>query len=136
MPANTSPIYPLTPNCGERNVVITAANTDKTGAGAVLLFTAGANGSRFDKIKSKPLGTCVATVLRIFLNNGGSVGTPANNSLIGEVSLPATTISEVLAQVEMEWLGDTAMQAGYKIYLAQGTAVVAGWVHSGFGGDY
>ena len=81
MAANTSPIFVGTPNTGIY-AGITAANTATDGTGTVYtVFTAGANGSYVRRLLIKPLGTNVATVMRVFVNNGSSQGTAANNVL-------------------------------------------------------
>src|SRR3990167_2928380 len=99
MAANKEAIFPLTPKIGFGNV--TTANTAKDGTGTVvLIFTAGANGARLDKIKAKAAGTNTASVARFFINNGSTPTSAANNTLFGEISLPATTLSEVAALTE------------------------------------
>lgn len=37
------------------------------------------------------IGTNTASVARIYANNGSTNGTAANNALIGQIALPATT---------------------------------------------
>lgn len=137
MPANTSPIYPLTPNAGVAGVVLTAANTAKDGTGTTaLLFTAGANGARLDKIRAKAAATNVATVARFFLNNGSTPATAANNIFIGELALAAVTLTEVAAQVEPEWVAGFPIPAGWRVYVCIATAVAGGWAFAALGGDY
>ena len=79
------------------------ANTAKDGTGTVTTVATGNNagnnaGNFVQKLIARPLGTNIATVLRVFINNGGVNTTAANNSLIAELTLPATTLSEVAAQ--------------------------------------
>lgn len=136
MPANTSPVFGLTPNVGWV-VAFTAANTAKDGTGTVqTVFTAGSNGAMFNKVVFRAAGTNVATVARIFLNNGSTNSTAANNALIGEVTLPATTLSETGALSQYEWNWNQPIPAGYKINVVIGTAVSAGYVASGWGMDF
>lgn len=144
MPANTQPIFPLTPNVSWTTV--SAANTAKDGTGAVqTVLTAGVNGARVDALKVKALGTNVATVLRLFINNGGVNSTPTNNSFFKEISLPATTLTETdVTKVEsastIKFDGDANEQlsipAGYKLNVVLGTAVAAGYQVTAIGGDY
>lgn len=136
MPANTAPIFPLTPKLAFGK--LTAANTavDGTGTTAVI-FTAGSNGARVDKIKARALGSNVATVARVFLNNGSSSATPTNNSLIGEIDLPATTASNAASiGPDIELLLDIAIPNGWTLLVCIGTAVSGGWQFSAVGGDY
>lgn len=136
MPANTAPIFAQTPNIGFAPA-ITAANTAKDGTGTTdLIFTAGANGSFLQKIRIRPKGTNVASVLRIFLNNGSTPGTASNNMLFDEVGLPATTNSEVAAIVGNEVQMNMQLPAGWRVYVTLGTAVAGGYAVTGVGGDY
>ena len=69
MPANTSPIFPLTPNLGVMNVLLSTAmtntkafdGTDSAGTNLALVFTAGSDGSRLDSL-----------VVRLTSTNGGT----------------------------------------------------------------
>lgn len=145
MPANTSPIFPLTPKVAW--ATITAANTAKDGTGTVsTIFTAGADGSRIDQIKVRALGTNVATVMRFFVNNGSTNATATNNSLIHEVTVAATTLTETAALVDNNvtiTVNTTEtvvpipyLPAGYKINATIGTAVAAGLAITVHGADY
>jgi hypothetical protein len=118
--------------------VLTTANTAKDGTGTVAtVFTADAtNGGRIEKVVCFPAGTNVATALRIFINNGSTNATPANNTLYAEVTMPATTVSEVAAQAVQEVLLELALPAGYKVNITIGTTVAAGIAVTGVGGDY
>jgi hypothetical protein len=136
MPANTKPLFPLTPNIGI--ATLTAANTASDGTGTTAtLLTAGADGARVDRIEVQPLGTNVATVLRIFLNNGSTSGTASNNSLLKQVRLPATTASNVAENgPDVSIPLDLSLPAGWKVLACLGTAVAAGWSLTAVGGNY
>lgn len=145
MPANTLPIFPLTPKVSWGTV--TTANTAKDGTGTVVtVFTAGADGSRIDQIKVRALGTNVATVMRFFVNNGSTNATAANNTLIHEVTIASTTLSETSALADnlitvtvntTETLPPIPyLQAGYKINVTIGTSVAAGLAVTVHGADY
>jgi hypothetical protein len=139
-----APIFPLTPKTTWGKLV--TANTAKDGTGTmVTLYSAGIYGSRVDQIKARSLGTNVATVLRLFINNGLDPATAANNSLIHEMTLPATTLSEVAALADIDITipkgSDVAcpippLPANYKILATIGTTVAAGWQVTVSGGDY
>lgn len=116
---------------------LTAANTAYDGTGTTLtLYTAGADGGFLEKIRCKALGTNVATVVRIFLNNGSSSGTATNNSLIAEATLPATTASNVAALIPIEVPLNMRLQAGYVINVAIATAVAAGYSFTAESADF
>ena len=138
MPANTNPIFTLAPDIQWHSAALAAANTAKDGTGTVAAVYAAdaANGGFVSKLIARPAGTNVATVLRVFINNGSSNATAANNILIAEMTLPATTLSEVAAQPAYELPLNFALPAGYKINCAIGTAVAAGHYLSVIGGKY
>lgn len=151
MPANTSPIFTLTPNI---NFTLSAftANTTRTltGGTAYQLFTAGANGSRIDEIRINSLGTNVATVMRFWINNGTATASLSSNVLFTEVSCPSTTVSEVagLSPIIMKAgagspsgtppLPDNGLvlKANYQLWATVGTVVAAGFSVVVLGGDY
>lgn len=123
------------------NQAITLAAADYTGisANTALVFTAGADGARMERLKFSPAGTNVQTVARIFINNGAANTTATNNTFIGEITLPATTASATAALVSPEFVmsgGALAIPAGFKIYVGLGTAVAGGWVITPICGQY
>lgn len=135
MAANTKPIYPLTPVIGMGTIA--AANTAKDGTGTVVtLFTAGVDGGRVDKIKISPTGTSVQTVLRVFLNNGLTNATPANNTLYMERTIPAYTLSETTEQLDIAVQLDVALPAGWKVNCTIGTTVESALALTCEGGNY
>ncbi len=138
MPANTNPIFSKSAKNQWAAPQITAANTAKDGTGAVtLIFTAdAANGSFVQGIMFKALGTNVASVARVFLNNGLTNATAANNSLVADITLPATTLSEVAAQPDYFLPINKALDPGHKLNVTLGTAVAAGYAVTVWGGAY
>lgn len=137
MPANTNPIFTLTPDVAWGTTAITTANTAKDGTGTVLtVFTAGANGSYVQRVRFRPSGTSVQTVARLFINNGSTNATAANNILFDEITLSAITVSETAAQPSFEIPLNFALPAGYKLNITIGTTVAAGFYVSAIGGDY
>jgi len=145
MPANTNPIYVLTPHIGWANTdgdggtagPLKTANTAKDGTGTVLtIFTATTNGSFVREVRARAAGTCTASVLRLFVNNGSSQTTLGNNSLIDEVSLPSTTLSEISSLTPVILPVNFALPNGYKLMVTLGTTVSAGYFISVVAGDY
>lgn len=137
MPGNTAPIFSKIARAAWVNG-ITAANTAKDGTGTVeTVFTADAtNGSYLQKLIIRPRGTNVVSVLRVFLNNGATNATAANNAIIGEIGLPATTNTEVAAIAGLELPLNLPIPPGYKINVVLGTAVAGGYAVTAMGGDY
>lgn len=137
MAANNSPIFSRLGDI-QWNTAVTAANTAKDGTGTVTtIFTADATeGGYVESIRINPAGTNVASVARIFFNNGSTNATAANNTYFDQVSLPATTNTETAALSTIEIPIRRALPAGYKINVTLGTAVAAGWCFTVTGGKY
>lgn len=141
MPANTAPIFSAKGAIQWNPAILNTANTAKDGTGTVAtVFTgnaAGNNAGNFvQKLLARPLGTNVATVLRLFINNGSVNTTAANNSLIAELTLPATTLSEIAAQPDYVLPLNFAVPAGFKLNATIGTTVAAGFAVTIIGGEY
>jgi hypothetical protein len=75
-------------------------------------------------------------VLRIFVNNGSTNTTAANNSLYMEQTVPASTLSETTAIADLIVPLDMALPAGYKLNCTIGTTVPAGLQVTCEGGDF
>lgn len=147
MAQNTNPIFPLIPvnswvSGAAANAAtpgVTANTTKDLTSGTIYgpIETAGAvEGSRLDFIKVRALGTNVATVIRIWLNNGAATGTAANNTLYLERTLSATTVSETAELPDIILPLNISLAAGYRVYATFGTAVAAGFHLTAIGGDY
>lgn len=141
MPANTSPLFPLTPNVGYGKVLTANPNLDGTGT-LVTVFTAGAFGSIVDSLTLMHLGINVATVLRLFIKDG------INYSLFFEETIAANaSLSQVAKSVYYEYIFDPAngsgtnkkrltLKANSFIVASVGTTIAAGLQCSLIGGDY
>lgn len=144
MAANTAPIYSIKGDVTSDNATamaptFTTAAADYTGIGAnnKLVFTADAtNGGFIQRLRFKAIGTNTASVARIFINNGATNGTATNNSFYGEQSLPGTTAINTAATIEMDYIMNFALPAGFRIYVGLATTVAAGWVVTPVGGEY
>lgn len=136
MAQNISPIFPLTPRVSW--VTMSTANTATDGTGTVAtLFAAQASGSRIDFITGLATGSCSASVLRVFINNGGTSSVAINNALYFEQPLPSTTATNTgpigpIVTIPM----NLSLPSGSKINLTLGTATSAGWSFTAVGGDY
>lgn len=146
MPANTYPIYSklgdiqwgsTDGNAGSAGPLKTA-NTAKDGTGTVLtVFTADAtNGGFVQRVRFRAAGSNIASVARVFINNGSTNATVANNVLFDEITLSATTLSEVAALATYELPLNLALPAGYKLNVTLGTTVSAGYFVAVVGGKY
>lgn len=138
MAANKDPIYVLTPNYTVGQTIQTA-NTAKDGTGTVVtVYTAGANGDAPVGIIFRATGTNTATVARIFVNNGSTNTTATNNTLIGEITLAGTTLSEVGALAAYYWPFPDGFRlvASHKINITIGTTVAATYQILCHGGSF
>ena len=140
MAQNTNPIFPLVPVVTWVNTGAVTANTttDLTaGTNYNSNFTANAtNGSRVDFIRVRALGTNAQTVMRVWINNGSTTATAANNTLFFERTLAATTVSQTAEQIDVMVPMNVSLPVGHKIYYTFGTAVAAGYSIQVVGGDY
>lgn len=157
MTANVNRIFPVTPNTGVAGVLLTAAltntkafdGTDTAGTALALVYTAGANGSKVDKVKlfytstvaGTASGTTTLTLARIWANNGSANTTAANNILLGEVAIPAQAVTALGTSVlpYFEFTNIPVLPNGWKLYV--GTTVAIGGTNcalgvSAFGGDF
>jgi hypothetical protein len=147
MAQNTNPIFPLVPEvlwvsgtgatAGTPGLTANTTTDLTTGTNYGPIFTAGAvEGSRLDFIKVRSLGTNVATVIRIWINNGSVTTTAANNTLYLERTLSATTVSQTAEQPDITLPLNISLAPGYRVYATFGTAVAAGFHLTAVGGDY
>lgn len=135
--ANTQPIFPLTPNVSFVTPSLTA-NTATDGTGTVsTLFTAGSNGARVDRVRMVPLGTNASCKAYIFINNGSTTATAANNALLLDVPMGTSTASNTaLIGTPFEFLIALALPATYLLTCVHTVTVVSGWNFKAFGGNY
>lgn len=138
MAASTTPIFTNVPMNWFSDAVLLTANTttDLTSGTIVLLATAGANGSRVDRLYLQPIGTNIATVARFWLNNGSTTGTAANNRWFLDVTLPAVTNSAVASNPAVVIEANLVMQATYRLYAVVATTVASGYHVVSVGGNY
>lgn len=85
------------------------------------------NGYRVEKLVFQPIGTNVATAARAFLNNGQTAGTATNNTYLADVTLAASTLSEVATMPLTELALDLVVPPFHKINVTIGTTVAAGY---------
>ena len=94
------------------------------------------NGTRIEKLVWQPIGSNVASAGRVFLNNGQTNATPANNTYLDDVTLPISTLSEVATMAGVEMPLDIVVPPFHKINVALGTAVAAGYAVYAVAGSY
>lgn len=134
MPANTSPIFALTPELAIATV--TAATTDRTGAtmtNTVTLLTAATNGTKITQIGAKVAGTNAATLVLIFVSDSSG----ANFKLFDEIVLPAVTASTTAtSQRQVTAYSDLQLKVGQVVKVGITVAVTDGVNCFAVKGDY
>lgn len=141
--AATSPAFASVPPSNFTPGSLTAANTALDGTGTTLLVATApataSGGSVVESLRCMHKGTNVATVLRVFKNNGSTPTVAGNNSLIAEKTMPANTISQVAESVPVDIVINEPLKANAstpeRIYVSIGTAVAAGVQFHPKGGD-
>lgn len=128
MPANTSPIFILTPNVGTAR--LNAANTGSDGSGTMYsLLIAGQNGTRVDAVRfrnaaSQTGSASTAMVHRIFYSPTNQSGS-ATSKLVGEVATATATrnISTIGATSIYTFDQPLIMASGSGLFVAQSAYV-------------
>ena len=124
MPANTSPIFALTPELAFATV--TAATTDRTGAtmtNTVTLLTAATNGTKITQIGAKVAGTNVATLVLIFVSDSSG----ANFKLYDEIGLTAVSAGNTTtSQRAVTTYSDLQLKAGQVVKVGTTVATAVG----------
>lgn len=148
MPGNQYPIFSRQGEVSCNNGIATSANIGQTLVTATgdytgvnnqnkIVFTADAtNGSFLQRLRFKALGTNVASVARIYMNNGGDQTIAVNNALIGEQTLPATTAINTASTIDLDYPMNMALNPGFRIIVGIATTVADGWIVTPVGGDY
>lgn len=139
MPGNIYPIYSKVADWQWISGVTTANTTkDLTSGTSYLVFTADpSNGGYVRKLRIRHTGNnSLATVMRVFINNGSATSTAANNILFDEIGIAANTVAENAASTVYELPINEALPAGYKIYVTIGTAAAGGLAVTAVAGKY
>jgi hypothetical protein len=137
MAGNAAPIFSRVGDIQWSGAVLTA-NTAMDGTGTVVtIFTSDAtNGGRVEKIRAIHLGTNVAGLIRVFINNGSTNTVAANNALYAELAMPANTLSQTAASIAQEFALPLVLPPGYKLNATVGTTVAAGYQITAPGGKF
>jgi hypothetical protein len=134
MPANTSPIFALSPELSFATV--TGATTDRTGAtmtNTVTLLTAATNGTKITQIGAKVAGTNTATLVLIFVSDSSG----SNFKLFDEISLaPITPTTTTTSQRAVTAYSDLQLKAGQVVKVGITVATTDGVNCFAIKGDY
>lgn len=144
MPVTATPIFTQAPDVSVDHSTtmpstLTTLTGDFTGVSAnhAQVHLAGSNGSYIRKLRFKAPGSNIATVARIYINNGSTHTSAGNNAFIGEIALPATTsVANAVTGSDIDYTMEIAIPAGFSIWVGLGTTVSAGWVCTAITGQY
>lgn len=141
MAANFNPIYSRLADIQWSSAYVTAvaSGTDLSVGTNYTVFTSDANNGGYVqklRLRASPQLTTTATVMRVWINNGGNSSNSSNSAVVDEISLPATTGSSNAATANYEVPLNYALPAGYKIIVSIGSSSTNGWQATVFGGKY
>ena len=144
MAANTSPIFIAKPNIQWAKLSASGSPTVSHTANGVLgtdvmvVYSASLNGSRIDEVKIISLGTNPATVVRLFINNGLDNTVITNNTLIDEIDIAGTTISEVVSKpvTRIVYTNGLNLAPSQRLLAVTSVSQSDGLHITAFGGDY
>lgn len=95
------------------------------------------NGQRISKVVFQPIGACTASAGRIFLNNGQTNATAANNTYLKDVTLPTlAAVSEVASMPATEVSLDIVVPPFHKLNVTLGTTVATAYSVYAVAGSY
>lgn len=136
--ANNNPIFTRIGDIQWASTVLAGnSGSNITTGTSYSVFTSDSTaGGYVQRVRFRPLGTNIATVARVWINNGSTTGTTANNVLWDEVSLAASTISTTSALANTELPLNFALPPSYRLFVTLGTGVAAGYDVSVIGGKY
>lgn len=97
MPANTSPIFVLTPNAVP--IQVSTANTARDGTGTLgTVVTAGANGTRIEGVRVQAAVTTTAGVVRLFITDAAGANPKLFMEILVSAITPSTTVEAFSAE--------------------------------------
>lgn len=151
MPANSDPIYSRAPDIqSPGSVVGPTANTAQDGTSSSTSMSQvgqmdATNGGFLKRIRFQAVGSPAASVARIFLCSVtgaftmGTNNTAANTFLVGEVQLPAVTLSQTAPSQPVDFVLNEAVPAGWRVLVSFGASTGAagtGYEVTMFAGKY
>jgi len=144
MAANTSPIFIRTPNIqwtkldyappsGSSHIASGSLGTE-----VKVVYSSSLNGSRIDEVRIISVGTNDATVVRLFINNGQDNNVITNNSLIEEVLIAGSTMTEfaALPLEQILYTNGLNLAPSHRLLAVTSVSQSDGLHISALGGDY
>ena len=113
---------------------LATANTALDGTGTVATVLTAAAEVFVHSVRFMPAGPNKESIARIFVNNGSTNATPANNILVAEVAIPAGGDSNLGVDGVEKMLG-FYIPNGYKINVTLGVTMTSGVYVACLSGD-
>lgn len=139
MAGNSTPIFTKVATWAWSGPVM-SGNTTKdltTGTSYVVYTADSTNGGYVKKLRIRHMGVNVATVLRVFINNGYDTTLASNNILYDEIGIASNpTVSEISSSTLYEIPINEALPPGYRIVVTVGTGLANGLAVTAVGGSY
>ena len=142
MAGNSVPIFGRIGKIGQGQITGVVLGADLSDVDAALIFTADAtNGSIINEVRVKylPGTSTAATAFRVWINNGGTLSTTTNNSLVTEITIPIITTSQTAGTTDFVIplsRGGIVLPPSYRVYATIGTYSTGTFMVSAYGGDY
>lgn len=133
------PLYTLTPVISWAQSTTAVTGADLTNAS--LIFTGSTNGSLLTSaiVKFIPGTATVATAARLWVNNGNTLSTTSNNTLITEITVAIFSNSQTAANVDYAFnlpRNGLFLPNSYRVYVTIGTYSTGTFMFCGMGGHY
>ena len=129
---SSTPAYAATPRCS--SAAVSTANTNRDGTGTIeTVFTAGASGSKIERVVVKATADPADGVVILWLHDG------TNYRMFDEFDTndPAAGSTTVAAFREERAYADLLLPAGWSLQAQNTVALTAGVFHvTAFGGDF
>lgn len=129
---SSTPAYAATPRCA--SVAVSTANTNRDGTGTIeTVFTAGASGSKIERVVVKATSDPADGVVILWLHDG------TNYRMFDEFDTndPAAGSTTVAAFREERAYADLLLPTGWSLRAQNTVALTAGVFHvTAFGGDF
>lgn len=128
----------ITPQAPKSAAAITTAaqTTYDAPANAVKLMTAGPNGARLTRLRSRPRATVTATGLHLYISLDAGV----TKTLIDSALMSAHTVAATTKIPETDWLytdlNPLILAPNAELWVSQAVALVAGVAHEAEWADY
>lgn len=128
MAAGTTPVFPDTINNAANKAVTADTSRTSPTTGGVTIFTAGADGSRVDRISITALASTTADVVRIFLFDSSTY------YLWKEITYPSLTVGTTVAPWQYTIVEPIVLKTGWTLVGATNNGDDMAFMC--FGGDY